>query len=536
LLQNQATGDLFTALQHRDGAAFSRALIIIVLLILLYLMVAVLRVYLDQTLQLRWRRWLTDQYVTRWLADRTFYRMRFSGRVDNPDQRISEDVRLFIERSMSLGLGLLNALSTLASFAALLWYLSGSLTVTVGDVEVTIPGYMFWVAVLYTGIGSTLAHLIGRPLIRLNNRQLEAEADFRFSLVRLREEAESIALYGGEGRERAIALGRFRILYENFKRIILRSNQYLLFQLLFSQFTSVFALAIASPRYFSGAVQLGVLTQTASAFERVNEALSWLIGSYITFAEWRATVDRLTEFAAEIRREGEAAALATRTEPAAQDTIDLQGVGVSLPDGSPMLAPVTLSLKPHVPVLMKGPSGIGKSTLFRVIAGLWPFATGRIRLPAGTRILFLPQRPYMPIGTLREALWYPAQTSPEREAEARAALVAVGLVALTPRLDEDAHWAQMLSLGEQQQLAIARALLIKPDWLFLDEATSAVDFEEEASLYRTVTVSLPETTVISIGQHDSFDVFHRRMISIVRTMGQPGRIVDRDGDLIGQTI
>jgi putative ATP-binding cassette transporter len=533
VLQNEANGALFTALQQQDGPGFYRAFLIVVGLILLYLAVAVLRVFLDQTFQLRWRRWLTDQYITRWLADRTFYRMHFSGRVDNPDQRISEDVRLFIERTMALALGFLNALATLGSFAALLWYLSGSITLPIGGFAITIPGYMFWVAVLYSGLGSVIAHLIGRPLIRLNNRQQAVEADFRFSLVHLREEAESIALYGGEAQERSIALGRFRALYDNFKRIILLSNRYLMFQLLFSQFTSSFALLIASPGYFSGAIQLGVLIQTANAFERVSEALSWFVGSYTAFAQWQATADRLTEFSAEMRRETAAALLGARTEKTPQDTIDLQGVGVSLPGGGPLLAPVTLSFKPREPVLLRGPSGSGKSTLFRVLAGLWPFATGRIRLPVAATTLFLPQRPYMPIGTLREALWFPAPPALSREAEARAALDAVGLSTLSHRLDEDAHWAQALSLGEQQRLAMARALLIKPDWLFLDEATSATDEEEEAALYRTVAKALPATTVISIGHRDSLKAFHRRVIAVDRAIGHPGRLIDRAGDLLG---
>ncbi len=532
VLQNQANGALFTALQERDAPGFYRAVVIVVSLILLYLVVAVLRVYLDQTLQLRWRRWLTDQYLTRWLADRTFYRMRFSGRVDNPDQRISEDVRLFIEKSMALGVGFLNSLATLASFAALLWYLSGSITVPIGSFAITIPGYMFWVAVLYSGLGSVIAHLIGRPLIRLYNRQQAVEADFRFSLVRLREEAEGIALYGGEAQERGIALGRFRALYDNFKRIILRSNQYLMFQLLFSQGTSSFALLIASPRYFSGAIQLGVLTQTANAFERVNEALAWFIASYTAFAEWRATVDRLTEFAAEIKREAAAAVLGTRTQAAAQDTIDLEDVGVSLPDGAALLAPVTLSFKPHEAVLLKGTSGSGKSTLFRVLAGLWPFATGHIRMPANVKTLFLPQRPYMPIGSLRAALWFPARPIVRRDAEARAALAAVGLPALRKRLDEHGHWTQTLSLGEQQRLAIARALLIKPDWLFLDEATSAIDEEEEAALYRMVADTLPAMTVISIGHRGSLEAFHRRVIAVDQT-GRLGRMIEQADDAIG---
>ena len=533
VLQNEANGALFTALQQQNAPRFYRALVIVILLILLYLAVAVLRVYLDQTLQLRWRRWLTNQYVTRWLADRAFYRMRFSGQIDNPDQRISEDVRLFIERSMSLALGFLNSLATLASFATLLWYLSGGVTLPIGGFAITIPGYMFWVAVLYSGVGSVIAHLIGRPLISLNNRQQAVEADFRYSLVHLREEAEGIALYGGELQGRSIALGRFRTLYDNFKRIILRSNQYLMFQLLFSQFTSCFALLIAAPRYFSGAIQLGVLIQTANAFERLNEALSWFIGSYTAFAQWRATADRLIEFAAEIKREGDAAVLATRSETAVQDTIDLQDVGVFLPDGGSLLAPVTLSFRPHEAVLLKGPSGSGKSTLFRVLAGLWPFATGRIHLPAGAKKLFLPQRPYMPIGTLREALWFPAPPALGREAEARAALASVGLSTLCQRLDEDAHWAQALSLGEQQRLAIARALLIKPDWLFLDEATSATDEEVAGALYRMVANALPATTVISIGHRDSLEAHHCRVIAVDRAIGRPGRLIDRAGNLLG---
>jgi vitamin B12/bleomycin/antimicrobial peptide transport system ATP-binding/permease protein len=306
-----------------------------------------------------------------------------------------------------------------------------------------------------------------------------------------------------------------------------------MFQLLFSQGTSSFALLIASPRYFSGSIQLGVLTQTANAFEHVNQALSWFIDSYTALAEWRATVDRLTEFGAEIKRETAAAVLGTRMETAVQDRIDLQDVGVSLPDGGPMLAPVTLSFKSHESVLLKGPSGSGKSTLFRVLAGLWPFATGHIRLPAGAKTLFLPQRPYMPIGTLRAAVWFPAPPVVARDAEARAALASVGLPGLRNRLDEDAHWAQALSLGEQQRLAIARALLIKPDWLFLDEATSAIDEQEEAALYGMVADLLPATTVISIGHRGSLEAYHRRVIVVDRAIGRPGLLTDRAGDPAG---
>jgi putative ATP-binding cassette transporter len=526
LLQNLANGALFTALQQQNAPGFYRAFVIVILLILLYLAVAVLRAYLDQVLQLRWRRWLTDQYVTRWLADRAFYRMRFSGRVDNPDQRISEDVRLFIERSGSLGLGFLSSIGTLASFAALLWYLSGSITLPIGGFAITIPGYMLWVALLYAGLGSVVAHLIGRPLISLNNRQQAVEADFRSSLLYLREEAEGIAFHSGETHERSAALVRFRTLYDNFKRIILRSNIIWVFQLLFSQFTSFLALLIASPGYFSGAILLGVLIQTAHAFERVNEAPSWFIGSYTVFAQWRATVDRLTEFAAEINRQAEVALFGTCTETALQDTIELCDVSVFLPDGEPLLSTISLSFKPREAVLLRGTSGSGKSMLVRVLAGLWPFAIGRIHLPAGAKTLFVPQRPYMPIGTLREALWFPAPPASDREAEACAALASVGMSTLSQRLDEVSHWTQTLSLGEQQRLAFARALLIKPDWLFLDEATSAIDEEEEAALYRIIAHALRSTTVISIGHRASLEAYHQRVITLDGTVGRPGRLIE----------
>jgi putative ATP-binding cassette transporter len=527
VMQNRANGALFTALQQHDGSGFYRAFGTVIMLIAVYLAVAVLRVFLDQTLQLRWRRWLTDKYVTRWLADRTFYRMRFSGRIDNPDQRISEDVRLFIEKSMSLGFGLLSSLATLASFAAILWNLSGSIVVPLGGLSITIPGYMVWVAILYSGLGSLIAHLVGRPLIRLLNRQQGVEADFRFSLVRLREEAEGIALYGGEAQERGVALGRFRALFDNFKRIIRRNAQYVMFQLLFSQFISLFALLVASPRYFSGAIELGPLMQTANAFERVNEALSWFISSYLTFAEWRATVNRLTEFGHEIAREAEAANSGARIDTGPQDTIDFQDLSVALPDGALLLEPTTLSLKPREAVLLNGSSGSGKSSLFRVLAGLWPFSAGQIRMPAGASTLFLPQRPYMPIGTLRAALWFPAPAALDREDEAQAALAAVDLPAFAQRLDEEAHWTQVLSPGEQQRLAIARALLLKPSWLFLDEATSAMDEDQEAALYRKLAIALPGTTIVSIGHRESVAAFHRRIITVVRKPERAGRLTDR---------
>jgi putative ATP-binding cassette transporter len=524
VLLNAANGAFYTALQKLDQPGFYRAFLTILLLIMLYLAVVLPRSFLNQTLQLRWRRWLTDQYLTHWLTDRIFYRLRFSGKTDNPDQRISEDVRIFTELTVSLAFGLLSSLVTLASFAAILWSLSGSITVPIGGFEITIPGYMFWVAVLYSGGGSVLAHLVGRPLIRLSNRQRAVEADFRFSLVRLREEAESIALYGGEAQERGISLGRFGALYDNFKRLILRNIQYQTYQLFFGQFAALFPVLVASPRYFDGAIQFGILMQISNAFWQVNEALSWFIGNYTTFASWRAGVDRLTEFGGEIKREASLEVVGARIEKTPRNTIELEEVSVALPSGAPLLAPLTLSLKPQEAVLLKGPSGCGKSTLFRVLAGLWPYAAGRILMPAGVSTLFLPQRPYMPIGTLREALWFPARPSPDGDAAVHEALAAVDLSALGERLDEEAHWTHVLSPGEQQRVAIARALLNKPDWLFLDEATSALEEDHEGVLYRRLAEVLGRTTMISIGHRRSLEVHHQRLILFEKESGHPGLI------------
>ena len=368
VLMNTANGTLYTALQKLDGAGFYRAFGTLLLLILFFLAVVLLRVFLNQTLQLRWRRWLTDQFLTNWLADRIFYRLRFSGKTDNPDQRISEDARIFTELTVFLAFGLLSSVVTLASFAAILWSLSGSITVPIGEFGITIPGYMFWVAVLYSGVGSFIAHLVGHPLIRLTNRQQAVEADFRFSLVRLREEAESIALYGGEAQEQGIALGRFRVLYDNFKRIILRNCQYLSFQLFFGQIAVLFPVLVASPRYFVGAIEFGILMQISNAFWQVNDALSWFINNYTVFANWRAAADRLTEFGGEIKREAKAEVVGARIETTARDTIELKEVSVALPTGTLLLTSVTLSLKPQEAVLLKGPSGCGKSTLYRRLA------------------------------------------------------------------------------------------------------------------------------------------------------------------------
>ncbi len=519
VLLNRANGTLFNALQERRESGFYQALGTILLLILLYVAVALLRYFLDQTLQLRWRRWLTDRLLSRWLAGKAFYRMRFSGRVDNPDQRIAEDIRTFISQSLSLGLGLLSSLVSLATFAVILWHLSGSISIPVAGISVTIPGYMLWAAILYAGIGSVLAHVIGRPLIRLGNRQQGVEADFRFGLVRLREEAEQIALYRGEAEEQRSLRARFAALYQNFLQLIRWNTGYLTFDVMVGQLAAFFPLVVGAPRYFSGAIELGALMQIAGAFGQVNTALSWFMDNYTSFANWRANLDRLSDFSDELDRQTAAAPARLVTPPAGRsDAIILDQLRLTLPDGRPLLGPISLRLGRGERLLIKGPSGTGKSTLFRAIAGLWPFAEGRIEVPPETTPLFLPQRPYMPIGSLREAVWFPRAPDWARDSDARNALAAAGLAPLGRRLDEQAHWGQILSPGEQQRLAFARALLAKPDWLFLDEATSALEEAQETALYSMIARELPNAGIVSIGHRRSLEALHDHTLDLTELL------------------
>jgi putative ATP-binding cassette transporter len=524
---NFANGLLFNSFQEKNEANFYSAFGLIVVLILISLTIAVLNFALNQILQLRWRRWLTSDYLARWLAHRSYYRMKFGSEVDNPDQRVQEDIRLFIGDTLTLGLGLLSSVVSLASFATILWTLSGSATIPIGSMAIVIPGYMFWIALIYCIIGSIIAHLIGRPLIGLTNRQQRFEANFRFGMIRLRETAEGVALYAGETQEHRSLLGDFMTLYGNTKRLILKRSQLVVFSVSFSQFSVFFPYLFQAPRYFSGAIELGVMSRTAGAFGQVNSALSWFIDAYTTFAEWRATIDRLRQFDEELFRiERDPEAL--KILPETRRTIQLDQVSVALPNGEILMRPSTLEFRPGEATLLTGVSGSGKSTLFRVLAGIWPFARGRLAVPDDASTLFLPQRTYMPIGSLRDALWFPGVPVPDPagDVEVRAALDQVDLLPLAERLDEIGHWEQILSPGEQQRVAIARALLIKPDWLFLDEATSAMDEDQERRLYALLAGELPGTTVVSIGHRHSLTAYHRRVIRLEGRDGEPRQLVE----------
>ena len=507
----------YTMLQKREGARFIPLILEFTVLAVIYIAMAVYQVYLRQALQIRWRRWLTGHYLDEWLAERTYYRLQLTGKAtDNPDQRIAEDLNLFVEKTLSLLLGLIDSVVTLVSFVGILWGLSGTLEFEWNGTTWEIYGYMVWVAVGYAIVGSWIAHRIGRKLIPLSFDQQRFEADFRFGLARFRENTESVALYRGEDDERRAFTQRFAALANNWWAIMKRQKLINTFTTGYSQAAIIFPYLVTAPRYFAGKLELGDLTQTAQAFGYVQNALSWFINVYPEFATWKATVDRLTGFHTAIQGAQSDARTNPGVSPDASDSeaLVLTDVQLFLPDGRPLLSTGTATIEPKQRVLLRGPSGSGKSTLFRALAGIWPFGRGHIKVPRLFDALFLPQRPYFPMGTLREAVAYPA--TPERftDAQLRAALSDVGLAHLNDRLADTGQWNQQLSGGEQQRVAIARALLQQPKWLFLDEATSNLDLGSEAALYTLLSERLPDSTIVSIAHRPEVERHHQRVLEI----------------------
>ena len=509
---NTWTRDMYSTFESKDGAEFFRQMGKFTLLAVLYIVTAVYRIYFQQMLLIEWRTWLTEKYLADWLQDRAYYRLQLLDRgTDNPDQRIADDLRLFVEETLSLSLGLLSAVVTLLSFITILWLLSGSIEL----LGIEIPGYMVWVAVIYAIVGTWLTHLIGKPLIGLNYNQQRYEADFRFSLVRLRENSEGVALYRGESGESANFRSRFANVISNWWGIMKKQKQLTWFTSFYAQVAIIFPFFVAGPRYFSGKIPLGEFFQIASAFGTVQTALSWFVTAYTSFASWKATVERLTGFTDALEQaRAEAHRLdGERKEQETADRLALQDLALNLPNGGTLLAPTTLELKKNESVLVTGPSGAGKSTLFRALAGIWPYWKGKIALPKNARLLFLPQKPYLPIGTLKHAVCYPSKDEDHiSDDAAREALRAVGLRHLENDLAREENWAQILSGGEQQRLAFARALLNKPDWLFLDEATASLPEDPQRELYELLRARLPQTTVVSIGHRASLREFHARRL------------------------
>ena len=523
VLLNEWNRVFYDAVQEKNQPVFWEQLGRFTYLAFAFIIIAVYRFYLTQLLEIRWRAWMTAHYLERWLANKAFYQMELAryatsgeqpATPDNPDQRIQEDLNLFTSYTISLSMGLLNAVVTLLSFVGILWSLSGPFAFTLGGTNFNIPGFMVWMAVLYCTVGSIITHYIGRPQIRLNFLQQRYEADFRHHLVRVREYSESIALDKGEAVERAHLDSRFATVLGNYLTLIKKQKNLIWFTNFFGQAAVVFPFIVAAPRFFSGAIQLGQLMQIASAFGRVQDSLSWFVDNYSSLAAWRATTDRLTSFEDSFR----ALALTQQAQAATNfialssgdAALDVQDLTLALPTGRILLDGVSLHAQAGDRILIKGPSGSGKSTLFRALAGIWPFSRGRTAMPANAMVI--PQRPYFPDGRLRDALAYPEPAESYSDEALRQALDDALLPRLRDRLDESDAWSQKLSGGEQQRLAIARVLLKQPAWLFADEATSALDEEAEKILYGRLVAQVREKggALISIAHRPTIAGFHNK--------------------------
>lgn len=532
---NYWNNDFYTALQKKDWSTFAYQMFVVFSWIAaLSIITTVYQIYFSQWLQIRWRNWMTHRYLNGWMSGGTHYRMRLAGNpADNPDQRISEDTDRFTDGVLSIGVALLGQVVTLATFIVILWSLSSTAPLILFGQSYAIPGYLVWLALGYAILGTTLTHWIGKPLVALNFQQQRYEADFRFALVRLRENAEEVALLKGEPAERVQLYDRFGSVLSNFYQIMTRTKKLTFLTAGYNQLAVIFPFILISPLYFAGSIELGGLTQVASAFGTVQGALSFFVSAYSTIAAWKAVVDRLDGFeqamehAEDLERAGP-----SLSDEGANAGLVINDLAVRLPDGREIVQVPELRVAPRQRVLVAGPSGSGKTSLFRALGGIWPFGDGSIRIPEGAHLLILPQGAYMPLGSIRAALSYPQAAETLSSDQASEALEAVGLARLIPHLDEDAHWANRLSGGEQQRIAIARAVLAKPDWLLLDEATSALDERAEASVYNLIRARLPDATVISIGHRSSLTALHDRFLELVENGNGSHVLVERSAPVL----
>jgi vitamin B12/bleomycin/antimicrobial peptide transport system ATP-binding/permease protein len=514
----------YDALQNKDWDTFIWQIGVFSVLAAFFIVSAVYQIYLQQWLQIRWRGWLTNRYLGRWLGNGTHYRMRLKGdSADNPDQRIADDIKQFINSTLDIGISLLGSIVTLISFVVILWNLSASTPLMIGSQSFNIPGYLVWAALIYAIIGTWVTHLVGKPLVKLNFDQQRYEADFRFSLVRLRENAEEVTLLAGEPAEKERLLDRFGRVVGNWYGIMQRTKRLTFLTAGYSQVAIIFPFIVVSPLYFAGSMMLGGLMQIASAFGQVQGALSFFVKAYSDIADWKAVLNRLAGFDASMDWAKSLDTAAPRVSHVSDGgtAMLVDDLTVSLPSGEAIVRATGFEIGPAERVLVTGPSGSGKTSLFRALGGVWPFGAGTVRIPHDAKLLVLPQRPYLPLGTLRGALAYPGPQESFTPAEIDDVLRAIGLDGLRDSLDETAYWADRLSMGEQQRLSIARALLQKPDWLFLDEATAALDEPAETMLYRLLLERLPDTAIVSIGHRPSLVMFHERFLAL-RPDG-PGR-------------
>lgn len=514
---NNWYNDFYNALQQYQADSFWPLIGEFTGLAFLYIVIAVYAIYLQQMVQINWRSWLTERYLTSWLKNQVYYRLQvLKSDTDNPDQRISEDINQFVSLTLSLLIGMLKQLTTLFAFGVVLWNLSGAFTVPIGSHEFVIYGYMFWFSLIYSVAGTFCAHLVGRKLIGLNFDQQRFEADFRFNMMRVRENSESIAFYRGEGAENIGFKSRFSKVIGNFWQLMRQTKLLNFYVNGYAQLAIIVPIIMAAPQYFAGAMALGGLMQTISAFGRVQDALSYFVSSYDTIAQLAAVVRRLAGFTAHIEEVTAITNGVTQEKIADRENadIELSALTVALPSGKELVKNISETFTAGAKILVTGASGCGKSTLLRTLAGIWPYGSGKIKTGAKTRKLFLPQQPYLPLGSLRQAIYYPL-TAGASDDKLRAVLKKVDLAKFIDKLDTIDDWSRILSLGEQQRLAFARVLIVQPDWVFLDEATSALDEPREQQMYELIRRELPKTSIVSVGHRSTLFKQHDLELKII---------------------
>ena len=518
VLLNEWNNAFYTALQNYQTEEIFNQLWRFTKLAFIYIILVVYSYYLQQVLVVNWRRWLTNQYIDEWLQHKTYYRLQMFGvDTDNPDQRISEDVKLFVSNTITFSIGILKAFCTLVSFVFILWKLSGPLAFTLGGIKFNIEGYLVWVAFGYSIIGTWITHKVGHKLVNLNFVQQRYEADFRFGMMRMRENAESIAFYSGEQQEAGVLKKRFTTLLANFWKIVQKQKQLVWINAGYSQIAIIFPFVVTMPRYLSKNINLGGLMQIAAAFGRVQDSLSYFVDMYASLAEWQAVVDRLTGFGLHMQVvKAENPQINLHRNITDEGKVVLKDMEVDLPNGNAILENINVTLAAGENVIIKGLSGSGKSTLLRAIAGIWPYVKGEISLAPLDKVMFIPQKPYLPLGTLRESVLYPG-TRQRTDEELKNLMELCHIGYLSKYLSEEADWSHVFSVGEQQRLAFVRAMIYEPEWLFMDEATSALDEQTESAMYSLVLEKLTKTTVVSVGHRSTLNKFHQKELYLDKT-------------------
>ncbi|WP_409160551.1 ABC transporter ATP-binding protein/permease [Pectobacterium sp. B2J-2] len=511
---NQLDGQVVDAMVARQWDGLWQVLLLALGAGILTVVLKLLSGYLGhEMLKYQWRSWMTEWYLSAWTRHRAYYGIERDGSLDNADQRIAQDIEEFIQLSLTLSLSTINAVVTSVTFTVVLWKLSGTLEFSLGGHEFAIPGYMVYLAYAYV-LGSLLvSHYVGRPLIGLFNRKQTVEADFRYRGMQLRENAEQIAFYDGGERERQRLLAAFGNVKDNWRDIMICTCKMMFARDVYVQIGSIVPTLGALPRYLSGAITLGDVTRLTGAFNTLNANLSFFTQAYVGFAQWRAVSNRLRDLSAAIHRIERMPENIT-VERHDESFICSTGLTLTRPDGETISTIPALRIGTGERWLIRGVSGAGKSTLLRAIAGMWPYGSGRVAMPGNAHLMFLPQRSYIPYGTLKAALCYPGEVCQFDDQACRNVLTAVRLGAIVERLGDEDRWQHKLSGGEQQRLAIARALLHSPDFLFLDEATSALDPETESLLYNMLLERLPLATLVSVAHRESLRDFHDHVFDI----------------------